>query len=201
MINELFDIGAIKIGLDYKLKSGMISPIYIDLRIVPSYPELFKKMVNLMFNTISSDTKYDCVCGVPYTALPIATVISVTNNIPLIIVRKEIKDHGTKQQVEGHFKQKQNCLLIEDLVTTGGSVMEVATVLRDYGLKVSDILVLIDREQGGSQNIMNAGYRFYAVFTISEILNTLVDSNRISPEIYMNILNFILTNEHIEKTS
>lgn len=101
LILQLFDIGAVKFG-SFKLKSGIISPLYVDLRVVPSRPTLLQQVIHLMFDSVkknSPDTKFDQVCGVPYTALPMATVLSVKESLPLIIVRKEVKDYGTKQQV------------------------------------------------------------------------------------------------------
>lgn len=167
LIQQLQAIDAIKYG-DFTLKSGLKSSIYVDLRPIVSYPKILQKIADLMWEKIA-DLKPELICGVPYTALPIATAISLKHQIPMVMRRKEAKNYGTKKMIEGVFKANEPCVIIEDVITTASSVIETIDVLDTVNLKVKDIVVLVDREQGGYDNLANKGYRVHPVFTLSEL--------------------------------
>lgn len=178
MIDELYKIGAIQFG-QFKLKSGLISPFYIDLRLIISYPSLLKELSDLIWSK-AKHLGIDLICGVPYTALPIATCLSVFQNIPMIMKRKESKDYGNKKMVEGLYKEGSKCLILEDIVTSGSSILETITPLEDLGIHVENVITIINREQGGMQNIEKYGYRVQSLLSISDILKHLLLQEKIT---------------------
>ncbi len=195
MIRKLHNIGAVKFGT-FTLKSGIISPFYIDLRLIVSYPDLLERIGDIMWEQIQ-ECRFNLICGVPYTALPIATAISLKQGIPMIMKRKEQKDHGTKKMIEGKFESGQRCLIIEDLITSGASIMETIEPLEQEGLVVQDTLVLIDREQGGKQNLVEKGYQLHSVFTITEVFDILESSEKIDSRTAQEAKEFVKKNQVI----
>ena len=143
---EAYNLEIIKFG-KFTLKSGIESPFYVDLRPLASDPKILKNLVNHLLKMLPLDN-FDLLCGVPYAALPMATTMSLESYIPLIIKRKEAKSYGTKKLIEGIYKKGQNCLLVEDIITSGKSLLETIDEVENEGLKVSDIVVVLDREQG-----------------------------------------------------
>lgn len=181
-ILQLYEIQAIQFG-NFTLKSGISSPIYIDLRRIISYPLLLQDISSFMMDLVK-DVSFDVICGVPYTALPIATCMSIEHNIPMVMRRKEAKTYGTKKTIEGAFKQGETCLIVEDLVTSGSSVLETITPINEAGLNCKDVVVLIDRQQGGRKALLDKGYNLYSVLTITNIFETLFRHEKISmPEL------------------
>ena len=100
----------------------------------------------------------------------------------MVMARKETKDHGTKKMIEGIYTPGQECLIIEDVVTTGASILDTVKTVEAAGLKVKDVVGIIDRQQGGAENITSKGYRFHALFKLQELLNFLKKSKRLSQE-------------------
>lgn len=192
IVLKLHEIGAVKFG-SYTLKSGIVSPIYIDLRVIISDPQLLKQIGELIWKEIEN-TPCDFLCGVPYTALPIATAISLEHDIPMVMRRKEVKNHGTKRTVEGIFQPGQRCIVIEDLVTSAQSVLETISSLENKELEVTDVVVLIDREQGGRERLQEHGYNLHSVLTLPALLNILEQEQLISHETVASVNEFLQNN-------
>ncbi len=169
VVIKLFEIGAIQLG-SFKLKSGIESPYYIDLRRAISHPKLLARMSDLMWQKASS-LSFDVICGVPYAALALSTGISLRYNQPMIMVRKEVKDHGTRQLIEGIYKENDQALIIEDIITSGESIVSTAQTLHSKGLIVKDAVVFLDREQGGEQRIGSVGIQVHPVLTASKLFS------------------------------
>ncbi|KFV72080.1 Uridine 5'-monophosphate synthase, partial [Struthio camelus australis] len=149
-------------------------------------------VADLLFQTAKdAGLKFDSVCGVPYTALPLATIICSTHQIPMLIRRKEAKDYGTKRLVEGTINPGETCLIIEDVVTSGSSVLETVEVLQKEGIKVTDAIVLLDREQGGKARLEERGIRLHSVCTLSEMLEILQEQGKVAAEMVGKVKKFI----------
>jgi len=196
LVLKLNEIDAVKLG-EFKLKSGIISPIYIDLRVTVSSPELLASIAEMMYKKVYATSKPGLVCGVPYTALPIATGMSIAHNIPMVVRRKEAKAYGTKQLIEGRFKEGDNVLVVEDLVTSGASVLETVRDLNSVGLTVTDVVVLLDRQQGAKQELEKRGLKLHSVFTMEELINTLVEAGKLTGPTLELVKNFLEANKNV----
>lgn len=137
------------------------------------------------------DLKYDHVCGVPYTALPIATILSVLTKKSMLMRRKETKAYGTKKSIEGHYKAGQTCLIVEDVVTSGSSVLETVRDLRKEGLVVTNTVIILDREQGGSKNLDSNEVQVKSLFTMSSLIDILVKNGKITDETVIKVKNYL----------
>lgn len=186
---KAYELGIIKFG-NFILKSGIESPFYVDLRPLSSSPQLLKTLANHLLNLVEN-SPYELICGVPYAALPMGTTMSLASGSPLIIKRKENKGYGTKRMVEGIFQSGQNCLLVEDVITSGQSLLETIAEVEKEGLIVTDIVVVLDREQGGIQRLKEKGYTVHTLFTINEVIELLHRFHRLDDNEVSRIKNFL----------
>ncbi|XP_026728579.1 uridine 5'-monophosphate synthase-like isoform X2 [Trichoplusia ni] len=185
----LFEAGAVRLG-DIEAKLGRRTPIYFDLRVVVSHPKVMISVAQQL-QKLSEDIHHDLLCGVPYAALPIAAVMSINTDTPMIMKRKETKLYGTKKMLEGKFENNQRCLVVEDVVTSGGSLMETVCTLRAEGLNVTDAVVVLDREQGGVSVLKKNGITVTSIFTLTDLLKMLNEAGKISDETVQIIVEHI----------
>jgi uridine monophosphate synthetase len=180
LVPRLFEIGAIRFG-EFTLKSGIRSPFYIDLRVVISFPEVLARIGELMAAEVRR-VGADRIAGIPYAGLPLAVATSLAARVPLIYPRREAKDYGTRRRVEGGFRPGERVVVIDDIVTDGGSKLEAIEPLEAEGLVVRDLLVLIDREQGGRELLAARGYALSALLTISRCFDLAERLGLVTPE-------------------
>jgi uridine monophosphate synthetase len=176
----LFDIGAVRLG-HFKLHSGRSSLIYLDLRILVSYPAALRQ-ATAVYRHVLANLSFDLLAAAPLAGLPIGTALCLDMNVPLIYPRKTAKSYGTGKGIEGHWEVGQTAAVIDDLITSGDSILQAIVSLKAAGLHVSDAVVLIDREQGGGETLRDQGYRLHAAMTLSHLLAILESRERITAE-------------------
>jgi uridine monophosphate synthetase len=169
LADGLLEASCIKFG-NFTLKSGLKSPIYIDLRQLVSRPALLAAVAQAYLPILQHLT-FNRLAGLPYAAIPIATAISLAGNYPMIYPRKEVKEYGTKAEIEGEYHAGETVVVIDDLATTGGSKFEAIEKLTAAGLYVRDVVVLVDRQSGAKESLAEAGYSMHAVLTITQMLD------------------------------
>lgn len=184
LIQILLRTGAIKFGT-FTLASGKLSPYYIDLRLLPSYPEAFRKILGFYVALAKTEIglkNFDRIAGIPTAGIPFSAVLAFNLEKPFLYVRKEIKTHGRERRVEGLLMPGDRILLVDDLITTGTSLLGAADAVTAEGAVVKNVLVLIDREEGGKQALSKLGIKLHYLLKISEAAKTLYEVGAIDQE-------------------
>ncbi len=174
LVDGLIDIGALRLG-DFTLSSGRQSSYYLDLRLVPSHPRVYRLALNAyreMADDVGADG-FDAVAGVATSGLVMSSPLAAFLRKPMVYVRKGEKGHGMRRVVEGDVPLGSRMLLVDDLATSGGSLAEAAGTLRDRGLVVTDAVVLVDRLEGAGSKLASLGVRLRSFTSIDEVAPSL----------------------------
>lgn len=176
----LWKSGCLDFG-EFTLTSGITSPYYVDLRLLPSFPELFDIATDMAADLVRKrELDFEVVSAVPTGGLPFGTLLAHKLGVPLTYARKREKAHGEKRQVEGKMEKDDRVLVVDDIITTGGSVIEAVRSVRENGGKVNDVLVLLDRTEGGAENLRNEDLYLSKVANVEPLVEELESRGKIS---------------------
>ncbi|MEM2906242.1 MAG: orotate phosphoribosyltransferase [Candidatus Bathyarchaeia archaeon] len=186
----LMRAGALQFGT-FKLTSGRISPYYIDMRLLPSFPAAFKKVCGIYVDVIKEDigpAAFERIAGIPTAGLPYASVIAYRLGKPFLYTRREARAHGRERMVEGVLSPGDRVLIVDDIVTTGKSIIQAAKILRSEGAKVEDVIVLIDREEGARPALKAEGLQLHSLMGIRDAAEILHGRGVVEDEQYTAII-------------
>ncbi len=178
VIEILLSIGCVKFG-EFILSSGIKSNVYVDLRRIISYPREFKEIA-LISSEFLRNLEFDVIAGVESSGIPLATSLSLFLSKPLIYVRKESKNHGLKKMIEGEYSQGQKILVVDDVSTTGSSIIKAVETLRSNGLRVSEAFVIVDRGEGAVERLREIDVNLKYIVTLEELLGKLKERGETS---------------------
>ena len=180
LARALYQLGALQFG-QFTLKSGLVSPIYVDMRLLVSDPAALELVAEHLYS-LTHDLPFERLAAIPYAALPIGVALSLRARQPLVYPRKERKAYGTGRPIEGHYTAGERVLLIDDVITRGDSKLEAVETLHEAGLIVEHIAVLLDREGGGVEMLQAQGFHIHTALTLSALLDSLQHDQLIDAE-------------------
>lgn len=180
---------AIKFG-DFNLSSGKKSAYYIDLRIIPSFPHQFRKMIKHLQNAISEKIgldSFDCIASVPTSGLVIASALAIETVKPLVYIRQKPKEYGTGSLIEGKIAQGTKVLLVDDVGTTGQSLINAVRALKDAKMIVTDAFVIVNRFEGARELLASEGVKLHEIMDVMQISSILHDEKLLDEQTFERI--------------
>ncbi len=189
----LMDANVVKFG-EFTLASGLISPIYVDLRVLPSYPDSMAAVAEELVKIIKK-LNPEVIAGAETAGIPLATAISLKTKIPMIYVRKQPKSYGTREMVEGVLKKGAKTALVDDMATNAFSKLKFIEGIKQSGGVVEDVVIVLDREQGGVEALAKEGVKLHSLITLKELLAYMKESMIIDDKKYNDILGYLEKNK------
>ena len=185
----LCDANVVRFG-DFELASGRTSPIYIDLRILPSVPKSMEIIAEELGKAVKK-LGITVVAGAETAGIPIAMAISLKTGLPMVYVRRRPKRYGTNSMIEGILTKEDKVVLVDDLITNGGSKLTFIDGIRQAGAEVKDVLVILDREQGGTETLEKEGIKLHSLITLKELLDYMKSNKLLIEEQYNNVIAYL----------
>ena len=188
VLNDVLKFG------EFTLNSGKRSPYYVDLRQAISDPMTMDLIANCLARIIENEVgadSFDKIIGVPTAGIPFTALVCQKLSVPMLYYRKEKKDHGIGKKIEGRMEADDRILMIDDLITSGKSVIQVAEAVREQGGRVAELVVLLDREQGGREQILSNRIRPHVLFNVSDAFHWLNEVKLLSDDHYQVIMDYI----------
>ena len=185
--------GIIKFG-DFTLASGKKSSYYVDLRLVPSYPHQFRTMIKYLQNNIAESVgldSFDSLVSVPTGGLVIASALAIETVKPLIYVRSKPKDYGTSKSVEGQIHEGMKVVMIDDVATTGGSVVNAIKSLKEANITIEDAYVIVNRMEGADEALKELGVKLHSITNIIQITQALHEQKLVDGDTLEKVRNQI----------
>jgi uridine monophosphate synthetase len=174
LIQDLFQAEAVKFE-DHSLTNGQVLPVYIDLRQALAFPAIYRRLTTTLIKKIAP-LEFQAFCGLPYGAIPMVSLLSQMQNVPMILMRKQLKNHGTQKWIDGQFNPGDKILAIDDFISSGATMNAAIDLLKQHDLLVSDIVVFIDSQLGGTTLMESRGIKTHAVMTLVQFYQILQKS-------------------------
>jgi len=190
MANILYKIDALKFGV-YQLSSGKQSPYYIDLRVIPSFPDAFREICEFYVQQMTEEiglNNFDRIAGIPLSGIPFASQVAYNIKKPFLFIRRDIKLYGRERRVEGILISGDKVLIVDDLLTTGLTLKRAVEAVRAEGGIITDAIIFLDREEGGKELLEKNGVKVHTLLNVSEVADTLFEIGAIDKDSLRTIL-------------